>query len=162
MIGGDHRHADSRDHAGGADRAGADADLDRVDPEIDQRLCRFTGGDVAGDDVHIRKLAADPADHVEHALRVAVSRIDHEDVDVGGDQRLSPLQVSRANADAGAAPQASERVLARDRILDRLLNVLDRDQPLQHEPVVHHQELFDLVTVQESRALRRAWCQRER
>ena len=89
---GDHRHADAGDDPGRADRAGADADLDRVDPEIDQRLGGFAGGDVAGDEVDIRELAADPADHVEHALRVAVRGVDDEDVDVGGDQRLGPLQ----------------------------------------------------------------------
>ena len=53
---GDHRHADAGDDARGADRAGADADLDRVDAEVDQRLGRFAGRDVAGDQVDVREL----------------------------------------------------------------------------------------------------------
>src|SRR5262249_9438507 len=36
--GADHRHADARDDAGGADGPGADADLDRVDAYLRQRF----------------------------------------------------------------------------------------------------------------------------
>ena len=36
LDGGDLGHADTRDDAGGANRAGADADLDRVGAEIDE------------------------------------------------------------------------------------------------------------------------------
>ena len=46
------------------------------------------GRDVAGDQVDLGELAADPADHVEHALRVPVRGVDHEDVDVRRDERL--------------------------------------------------------------------------
>ena len=50
-----------------------------------------------------------------------------------------------------AAPhaQAAEAVLAGVRVLDRLLDVLDGDQPLQHEAVVDDQQLLDLVAVQD-------------
>src|SRR5690606_24397458 len=41
------RHADARDHAGGADRARAHADLDGVAAGVDERLRTLAGGDVA-------------------------------------------------------------------------------------------------------------------
>ncbi len=47
--GGQLRHAHARHHARGADRAGADADLDRVGAGVDQRLGAFARRDVAGD-----------------------------------------------------------------------------------------------------------------
>ena len=47
----DLRHADAGDDARGADRARADADLDRVGAGLDQRLRRRAGGDVAADHV---------------------------------------------------------------------------------------------------------------
>ena len=50
--GGQLRHADAGDDPGGADRAGTDADLDRVGAGVDQRLRAVVGGDVAGDDLH--------------------------------------------------------------------------------------------------------------
>ena len=49
------------------------------------------GRDVAGDEVDVGKALADPADHVEHALRVAVRGVDDEHVDAGGDERLGAL-----------------------------------------------------------------------
>ena len=55
---GELRHADAGDDARGADRARADADLDRVGAGIDQRLGALGGGDVAGDDLHARSTAS--------------------------------------------------------------------------------------------------------
>ena len=49
---GDLRHADAGDDARRADRAGTDADLDRIRARIDQRLGGIAGDDVAGDERH--------------------------------------------------------------------------------------------------------------
>ena len=94
----------------------------------------------------------DAPHHVEHALRVAVRGVDDEHVDVRRDQRLGALERVFADADGGADAQPAEAVLARVRVLDHLLDVLDGDQALQHEAVVDDQQLLDLVAVQESRA----------
>ena len=75
--------------------------------------------------------------------------IDDEHVDTGRDERLRPLDRVLGHADRRAAAQAAERVLARVRVLDALLDVLDRDQPLQPEVLVDDQQLFDLVLMQE-------------
>ena len=97
-----------------ADRAGADADLDGVDAELDQRLGRLGGRDVAGDEIDVGELRARIArDHVEHALRVAVRGVDDQHVDVRGDQRLGALQrVACATPIAAPHAQPAERVLA--------------------------------------------------
>ena len=100
-------------------------------------------------ELHVRILAAQPLHHVEHALRVAVRRIDDEQVDVRRDQRFGPFERVTADADGRSDPQAPERVLARVRVLDHLLDVLDGDQPLEHELIVDDQQLLDLVPVQE-------------
>ena len=47
IDGGDLRHADAGNDTGGADGAGADADLDAVRAGLDQGLGGFGGGDVA-------------------------------------------------------------------------------------------------------------------
>ena len=107
------RHADARDHAGRADRAGADADLDRVGAGLDQRLGAAGGGDIAGDHLHARcsrRRIASTASSTPR--RMAVRGIDHQHVDAGLDQRLGPLQPGRAGADRGADPQPAVRVLA--------------------------------------------------
>ena len=54
LDGGDLRHADTGDDAGGADRTGADADLDRVGAVIDQRAGGIRRGDVAADHLDLR------------------------------------------------------------------------------------------------------------
>ena len=118
----------------------------------------FGGRDVAGDQIDVGERAADAPHHVEHALRMAVRRVDDEHVDVGGDQRVGALDGVVRDADGRAAAQPAERVLRRVRILDRLLDVLDGDQALQPEVAVDDEQLLDFVLVQDLRGPRRASC----
>ena len=66
--GGDHRDTDAGHHAGCADRAGADADLHRVDTPFDERQRRGARGDVARHQFHFGELLPDASDDVEHTL----------------------------------------------------------------------------------------------
>ena len=86
---GELRHADAGDDAGGADRARTDADLDRVGAGIDQRLGAFGGGDIAGDHLHRIRHALDAGHGVEHAPRMAVRGVDHDEIDSGLDQAFA-------------------------------------------------------------------------
>ena len=70
-------------------------------------------------------------DAVEHALRMAVRRVDDDHVDARRDQRLDALLGVAAGADRGADAQPAELVLARVRMLGRLQDVLDGDEPAQ-------------------------------
>ena len=85
---GELRHADAGHHARGADRARADADLDRVRAGIDQRLGAVAGRHIAGNDLHRIRLQLDAAHRVEHELRMAVGGIDHDQIGAGIDQTL--------------------------------------------------------------------------
>ena len=58
---GELRHADPGDHAGRADRARPDADLDRVGAGLDQRAGALGGRDIAADDLGIVRQPADLA-----------------------------------------------------------------------------------------------------
>src|SRR5262249_9837034 len=60
------RHPDTGDDAGGADRARADADLDRVRAGIDQCLGTLAGRDIAGNHLHRLRLPLDAGDGLEH------------------------------------------------------------------------------------------------
>ena len=89
---GELRHADAGDHAGGADRARADADLDRVGAGLDQRPRALGGRDVAGDDLGVVRQPADLARRPRSTrVGMAVRGVDHHDVDAGGEQRLGAL-----------------------------------------------------------------------
>src|SRR5690606_27198877 len=81
--GGDLRHADAGDGAGGADRAGADADLAAVGAGRDQRVGGGAGGDVAADHVDVRVVFLDPLDALEHVAAVGVGGVHHQHVDAG-------------------------------------------------------------------------------
>ena len=80
---GDHRHADAGDDARGADRAGADPDLDGVDAEIAERSVASAVATLPATRSTFGVQLTDAAHHVEHALGVAVRRIDDEHVDAG-------------------------------------------------------------------------------
>ena len=106
----DLRHADAGDDARGADRARADADLDRVGAGLDQRQRGGAGGDVAADDVDVREVALDPAHALDDAGAVAVRGVDDDDVDAGAHEQLDALLGALADADRGADAQLAVRV----------------------------------------------------
>ena len=156
MIGRNHRHADAGNHSRRANRSGADADLDGVDTALDERFGRFRRRHVAGNQIDARMLAANARDHVEHALRMAVRRVDDDDVDVRSHQRSGTFGRIARNPDSGADAQPAQGVLAGVRILDLLLDVLDRDQALELEIAIDDEQLLDFVAVKDlSRGIER-------
>src|SRR5690606_33952515 len=101
----DLRHADPRDDPRRADRARADADLDPVRARLDEGARRLPRHDVAGDELEVRVRALDLADPVQHALRVAVRRVDDHDVDARLDEPRDALLGVVARADGRADAQ---------------------------------------------------------
>ena len=89
---GELRHADAGDDARGADRAGADAHLDRVGARVDQRLGAVARRHVAGHHLHGVRLQLDAADLIEHELRMAVRGVDHDQIGARIHQQLGPLE----------------------------------------------------------------------
>ena len=108
----------------------------------------FRGRDVAGDEIDVGKAAPEDAHHVQHALAMPVRGVDDEGVDAGRDERLGAIDRVAGDAHRGAASQPAQRILGRERILDRLLNVLDGDQSLEAEIPIDDEQLFDFVLVQ--------------
>ncbi len=100
-------------------------------------------------------------DRLHHPLGVAVSGVDHQHVHVLGDQLLRPFQEVAGGADGRAHAQPALGILGGVGILDLLLDVLDGDQALQGVIVVHHQQLFHAVPVQNLLRLLRESCRRE-
>ena len=147
---GDLRHARAADHARGADGARPDADLDAVHAQRDQVARAFVGRHVAGDQLHVRAARCfTRCDRVHHALAVAVRGIDRQHVHFSAHQFLRALQEIARRAERRAHAQAALRVLGGVRIFQLLLNVLDRDQALQVVVIVHHQQLFHAMRVQD-------------
>ena len=81
-------------------------------PRSSRRARSGGGPDVARDELHVGELLADPADHLEHALRVAVGGVDDEHVDARIDQRRRAVQRILRDADGGPHAQPSDLVLA--------------------------------------------------
>src|SRR5690606_17998237 len=149
VDGGDLRHAHAGNDPGGADRTGADADLDRVGAGVHQGQRRVAGDDVAAHDLHLREVLLDPGHAVDDALRVPVRRIHHHHVHAGSDQRFHPGLGITADTHRGPHQQALAAVVGGIGVVGLLLDVLDGDQALQLEPVVDHQDLLDAVPVQQ-------------
>jgi len=142
--------SDTGDHAGGADRARPDPDLDRIGPGIDQRPRRFIGRDIAGNDLGRIAELLHPLNRAGNILVVAVGGIDDHHVAFGREQRLGPFKALVAHGGGGSDAQAPGRVLGRVGIGDRLFHVLDRDQAGAVEILIHHQQLFDPALVQQA------------
>ena len=74
--------------------------------------------------------------------------VDHDQVDAGIDQPLGTLKAALADRGRGGDAQAALRILAGQRMRDRLLHVLDGDQADAAILIVDDQQLFDAVLVQ--------------
>ncbi len=151
--GGELRHADAGDDAGGADRARPDADLDGVRARVDQRLRALSGGDVAGDDRDPVGGALDAAHLLEHLFGMAVRGVDDQAVDARLDQHLRALETLAADGGRRGDAQAPVGVLGGVGMGGRLLDVLDGDQPDAALRVVDDDELLDAVLVQQAARL---------
>ena len=154
------RHADAGDDPRRADRARADADLDRVGAGLDEVERGLAGGDVAADDVDVGKVALDPAHALDDAGAVAVRGVDDDDVDAGADEQLGALLGAVADADRGADAKLAVRVARGVREARLLGDVLDRHQAAQLEGVVDDQDALELLAVHQRLALgeRRAFA----
>ena len=78
-----------------------------------------------------------------------VSRIDHHHIDAATLQFRQPFVPVFPDADCRPDTQTAQGILAGEGIAPPFLDVLDGDQPLQVEGVVHHQELLDTVLMQQ-------------
>ena len=146
---GDLRHADSGDHAGGADGAGADADLDCVRSGVDQSERAFVGGDVSGEQIDVGKGLFHVADGLQHARRVAVGGVDREHIDVLGDQRGGAFQIVAGCAEGRADAEAALFVFGGVGVFQFLLDVFDGDQAFEFVVAVDDQQLLDAMLVQD-------------
>ena len=126
---------------------GTHADLDAVGTGVDQRLGAFAGGGLAADDVHVRRggIGLEPADHLQHALGVAVRGVHEEGIHTGVDERHGAFPAVAEEADGRADAQAAFVVLGGERVLLGLGEVLGGDQALEPALLVNERELLDLV-----------------
>src|SRR3569832_1368973 len=146
----DLRHAHTAHVARGKNRAEADTDLRRVDAGLEQRERALGRRDFAADDLHLGKVLFDPFDTVEHALRMAVGSIDHDHVDLGRDQRGDAVIGALTRANRGTDAQAFVIVFRGIGFFTRLLDVFDRHHAAQLKPIIHHQQFFDAMLVQQA------------
>ena len=134
VDGGDLGHAHAGDDAGGADRAGADADLDGVGAGVDERLRRrervATLPPMTSTSAK-RRVGLEAADHVEHAGALAVGGVDDEDVDARVAERAGALPRVAEEADRRTDAQAALVVLRGVGVLLALVEVLDGDEAAQ-------------------------------
>ena len=74
--------------------------------------------------------------------------IHHDQIDAGIDQPLGALEAALADGGRGGDAQPALRILAGERMRDRLLHVLHGDQADAAILVVDHQQLLDAMLVQ--------------
>ena len=147
--GGDLGHARAGDHAGGADGAGADANLDGVGAGVDEGHGSVVGGDVAGHEIDVGEAFFDLSDRFEHARGVAVGGVDGEHVDPHGDEFRGTLEEVAGSADGAGDAQAAFFILGGIGIFQLLLNVFDGDEALELVGVVDDQQFLHAVLVED-------------
>ena len=143
------RHAHARDNAGGANAAGAYADLYTVSARLHQCQSSGAGGDIAAYDVDVRIVLFDPAHTVNHAFAVAVGGIDNYCVYTGLDQCFYALFSALAHADCCTYAQLATRIAGGVGESGLLGDVLDGNQTLEFKIIVDQQHPFKPVLVQQ-------------
>lgn len=79
---------------------------------------------------------------------MAVRGVDHDEIDAGIDQPLGALEAAIADRGGGGDAEAALRVLAGQRMGDRLLHVLHGDQADAAILLVDHKQLLDAMLMQ--------------
>ena len=97
--------------------------------------------------------ALDPRDHLDHAARVPVRRVDDEHVGAGRDEGLCPLDRVGPDADRGADAQPALRVLGRLGNSIRFWMSLTVISPRRIPFVVDHRQLLDPMAVEQALGL---------
>ena len=149
----DLRHAHTGDDARGADRARADTHLHAISTVVHEGTGRIGGGDIAPHDINPRKVAFHPAHPIEHALRMAVSRVDHDEINPGFHQQRGTLFGALTHANGRPDTQLAIGILAGLRMLARLEDVFHGDETAQFERLVHDQHALESVLVQQRHRL---------
>ena len=94
-------------------------------------------------------LLLDHLDRVDNRLRVAVRRVNHDEVDAGFFEMRDPFFRIRSDTDGRADAQPAMGILASIRIFDPLLDVLDGDQSLEFALLVDDWQLLDPMLMQD-------------
>ena len=147
--GGNLGNANASDHAGGANAAGADANLHRIHAGIKECARSLRRCHIAAHHRHVRIFLLDPANAIQHALGMAVGGIDDDDVHARLHQRRHPIVRLFTGADAGAGAQLPVLVLAGVRVGLGFGDVLDGNHALELELRVHQQHLLDAMPMQQ-------------
>ena len=142
------RHSRAGHHAGGADRTRPDADFQSIHAQRNQFFRAFVGRHVSGDDLRFRQALANRLDRFHHAKRMPVRRVNRQHIHFGLGQFHGPLQKISRRAHRRAHAQSSVLILRRARIFQFFLDVFYRDQSLQVEVLIHNQQFFDAMLLQ--------------
>ena len=149
VDGHDLRHAHARHDSGGANAAGANADLDAVCTGFNQCQRSCAGSNVATNDVNVRVVSFDPTHAFDHALAVTMRGIDHDGVNAGPHQGFDALFSARPHANRCTHTQATGGVASGVWKIGLLGDVLDGDQTLEFKVVVDHQQTLKLVFIKQ-------------
>ena len=155
------RHPGAGHDTGGTDRTGPDSHLHGIDTGPKEILRRLGCRNIPGDQFELRIPPLDHLDRIQHRLRMAVGRIDHDHIHPGLLQARHAIFRIRPDPDRRADAEPAMLILAGVGIHDALFNVLDRNEPLKLKVLIHDRKLLDPVFVQhlarlfQARAFRR-------
>src|ERR1700677_1122402 len=105
---GDLRDSGTGDNASGADRAGANADLDSVCPRVGQGQGTGGSGHVAADDVEtVAEIFLQGGDRLQDVTVMTVGGVDHEQIDASVCEQPSADDRGGAAPDCGGDQEAA-------------------------------------------------------
>ena len=134
--------ADSHNLLGNADRAGTHTDTEAVCARGNEACRLLARDDVASDDLKLRERLLDPLDHLNLVDRVALRRVEHDDVESSLDEEAQPLAVGGTSADCRGRIQLLRLgALRRERVVLVLEQVGAREEGRQAALRVDDREL---------------------
>ena len=138
----DLRYTDTCNHTGRTDGTGSDTDLYRVSPCLDQCLGSGCGCHIAGNHLQIRVSFLDHLQTGQNVLGMTMGTVQNHYVNLRCNQCGNSLQYICRDTYRSAAEETSLGILGSQRILDRLLDILDGDQTLEVKVLVNDGKLL--------------------
>ena len=139
----------SGDHTSGTDRTRADTNLDSIYTGINQGPGPVSRGDISAHKLALGISGLDGCNRLQNICGMAMSGIKDQHIHASLYKGCGTIIPITTHTNGGTNTQTPESVFTGIGVFTNFFNILDGQKPFEIILIIHHQQLFDSVLVQQ-------------